>query len=197
MCERKEKAESLNIKGRKHAASPGWHDPGQPQKPSPDLWLQKFVRCRKSGPGDTPTPRLLLKLVTASKKRTGHAAGLAWWQEPVRNVRKLGPILTRDSRQIRVRVASSAGSEKAGQSPCGFVAASSTALHGTAANYRSASPRCLRPGSSDWLVLLCNSGKTRVTTTSFTGWPYPGLLSVCQRTLKLDKELIAWRIVSL
>lgn len=68
--------------------------------------------------------------------------------EPGRNVRKLGPRLTRDAGQIRVRVACSAGSEKAGQPPCGLVAASPAALHGVAASRSSASHRRLRLGSS-------------------------------------------------
>lgn len=108
----------------------------------------------KCGRADTLAPLLVLKLAAAAiiiiirereRERTGHTARVGWWQEPVRNARRPGLILTRDSSQIRVRVACSAGSEKAGQPPSGFVATTPAALHGVAANCPSASPRRLRP----------------------------------------------------
>lgn len=158
-------AQSSTTKGRKHATSP---EPWSTRELLGDPRHQTLVPSRESGSADTLTPPLTLHKVNATKKRTGRAARLAWSQDPVRNVRKLGPILTRDAGQIRVRVTGAAGSEKAGQPACGFVAASPAALHSVAANCPFASHRRLRAGWSGLPSLLGSAADTRVTIDSFT-----------------------------
>lgn len=168
ICERNAKTRSLNIKGRRHATSPG---SGSNTESFSESMAPKTRSVLKERPRRHTNPTTATEACDRQQKKkgTGHIASVAWPQEPVRNVRKLGPILTRDSGQIRVRVACSTGSEKAGQPPCGFVAASAAALHGVAANCPSTSPRRLRPRSRARPFFLCNSGESRVTTTSFTG----------------------------
>lgn len=166
MCGRKDKAPGSYIKRRKRATS--------------RVQVTRTERLRGSM---APKTRSILKerqrthtnpttgtedCERQPKKKTVHTTRLVESQEPVRNVHEVGLILTRDAGQIRVRVTCPAGSEKAGQPPCGFVPASSAALHGVAANRPSASHRRLRPGSSAPPLLPRNSGETRVTTASFT-----------------------------
>ena len=150
ICGRNGKAGSLTIKGKNMQYL---LDPSQPQRASPDPRLQTLVQCWEMRPCTHTSPTTGTEACGRSnnnnkkreRERTGHTAHVGWWQEPVRNARRPGLILTRDSSQIRVRVACSAGSEKAGQPPSGFVATTPAALHGVAANCPSASPRRLRP----------------------------------------------------
>ena len=65
ICGRNDKAESLNIKGKKHAESPG----SRSLRASPDARLQTLVQCWKMQPCDILAPLLVLKLVTAAKKK--------------------------------------------------------------------------------------------------------------------------------
>lgn len=148
ICGRNDKAESLNIKGKKHAVSPGSKSAtesfsGSPAPNTRSVLENAAVRHTNPTTGTETCDRCQRK--KRERERTGHMARVGWWQEPVGNVRRQGLILTRDSSQIRVRVACSAGSEKAGQPSSGFVATTPAALHGVAAICPSASPRRLRP----------------------------------------------------
>lgn len=146
MCGRKYKALGSYIKRRKHANIPS---PGHPDRTSRGSMTPKTRSILKERQRKHTIPTTGKEdCERQPKKRTVHTTRLAESQEPLRNVHKVGPILTRDAGQIRVRVTCPAGSEKAGQPPCGFVPASPAALHGVAANRPSASHRRLRPGSS-------------------------------------------------
>lgn len=180
MCGRKDKAPHSSIKGRKHAAS---RVHVTRTELLGDPWLQKLERQRKHPNPITGVYSTEDCKSQPKKKKQPTVNTLYVWrsrQEPLRNVHKVGLILTRDAGQIRVRVTGPAGSKKAGQPPCGFVPASPAALHGVAANCSSASHRRLRPGSSVLPLLPQNSGETRVPTASFTRWPsgsrYPLIL---------------------